>query len=122
MDPSWVEAITKWESPWSYRDIQVFLGFANFYRWFIYKYSAIAKPITDLLKGAKNGRKAGPFNWPEEAEQAMRRLCDAFTTAPLLRHYTPGLPTRLETDASMQGLAAIISQLFKDGLWHPIAF
>ena len=52
----------------------------------------------------------------------MRRLCDAFTTAPLLRHYTPGLPTRLETDALMQGLAAIISQLFEDGLWHPIAF
>ena len=122
MDPSRVEPITKWESPQSYRDVQVFLGFANFYRRFIHKYSSIAKPITDLLKGAKNGRKDGPFGWPEEAEQAMRRLCDAFTTAPLLRHYVPGLSTRLETDASMQGLAAIISQLFEDGLWHPIAF
>ena len=76
----------------------------------------------DLLKGAKNGRKDGPFSWPEEAEQAMHRLCDAFTTAPLLRHYVPGLPTRLETDASTHGLLVIILQLFKDGLWHLIAF
>jgi hypothetical protein len=51
------------------------------------------KPITNLLKGVKNGRKAGPFSWLEEAEQAIRRLCDAFIMAPLLRHYTPGLLT-----------------------------
>ena len=49
------------------------------------------KPITVLLKGVKNGRKARPFNWLEEAEQAIRRLCDTFTTVLLLQHYTPDL-------------------------------
>ena len=122
MDPRRVEAIAAWETPKSFRDVQVFLGFANFYRRFIHRYSVIAKPITDLLKGAKEGRKGGLFEWPEEAERAMRKLCAAFTTAPLLRYYSPDLSTRLETDASKNGLAAIISQLFEDAQWHPIAF
>jgi hypothetical protein len=35
MDPVRVKAIEEWPEPESYRDIQVFLGFVNFYRRFI---------------------------------------------------------------------------------------
>ena len=64
MDPRRVQTIKEWEDhpPRSYRDLQVLLGFCNFYRRFIKGYSAIARPLTFLLKGSKNGQKSGDFS------------------------------------------------------------
>ena len=45
-----IEAITQWPELESVRDIQVFLGFANFYRQFIQGFSQIAAPLTLILK------------------------------------------------------------------------
>ena len=63
MDPERVRTISEWKehSPASYRDVQVFLGFYNFYRRFIQGYSRIATPLTRLMKGSKDGRKTGEF-------------------------------------------------------------
>jgi transposase InsO family protein len=127
MDPKRVQTIKEWENhpPRSYRDLQVLLGFCNFYRRFIRDYSAIARPLTSLLKGSQNGRKSGDFNkeWGSQQYQAFLALLGAFQTAPLLRHYDPKLAIRLETDASDAALSSILSQLQKDtNQWHPIAF
>jgi hypothetical protein len=46
-----VQTILDWESLKSAKDVQVFLGFANFYRRFIRNFSGIAKPISETLKG-----------------------------------------------------------------------
>ena len=64
MDPSRIQTIKDWEQHplRSYRDLQVLLSFCNFYRRFIRNYSAIAKLLTSLLKGSKNGRKTGDFS------------------------------------------------------------
>ena len=48
MDPGKVQAITDWPEPRKVKDIQSFLGFANFYRHFIPDYSAIIIPLTHL--------------------------------------------------------------------------
>ncbi len=61
MEPDCVRTIAEWPEPESHRDIQVFLGFVNFYRRFISAFSKIAKPMTDILKGGKNRRFTGPF-------------------------------------------------------------
>ncbi len=61
MEPDRVRTIAEWPEPASHRDIQVFLSFANFYRRFISSFSRIAKPMTNMLKGGKNGRFSGPF-------------------------------------------------------------
>src|SRR5690606_8456252 len=50
MDPSKVSTVTEWPTPKCVKDIQAFLGFANFYRRFIKGFSAIVAPITRLLK------------------------------------------------------------------------
>jgi hypothetical protein len=127
MDPSRIETIKEWENhpPKSYRDLQVLLGFCNFYRRFIRNYSAIARPLTALLKGSVNGRKSGDFSkaWGSLQHQAFLNLLGTFQTAPLLRHYNPDLPIRLETDASDVALGGVLSQLQEDtNKWHPIAF
>ena len=45
-----IEAVRNWPEPKSVRDIQVFIGFANFYRRFIRGFSRIAAPLTSMLK------------------------------------------------------------------------
>jgi hypothetical protein len=122
MDPERVKAITEWPTLESFKDVQVFVGFANFYRRFITKFLVVIAPITDLLKGAVKGKKIGPFEWTDAAEMAKRQLCELFTSAPMLRHFDPTLKSRLETDASIRGVSGIFSQLHEDGNWHPVAF
>ena len=125
MDPSRVKTITEWKNtpPESYRDVQVLLGFCNFYRRFIKGYSTLAQPLTNLMKGSKNGKKVGDLKteWGQAQQEAFIALLSAFEEAPLLRHFDPDRPIRMETDASKSGLGAILSQLF-DGRWNPIAF
>src|SRR5436309_11956231 len=43
-----------WPIPRSVTDIQIFLGFANFYRRFIDGYSRVVMPITSLLRTKGN--------------------------------------------------------------------
>ena len=102
--------------------MQVFLGFVNFYRRFIHRYSQIATPLTNLLQGSKDGVKAGPFEWPDGAERAFRQLLNAFTDVPILRHFDPVRKIRVETDASNFAIAGILSQPDDEGHWKPVAF
>ena len=48
-----IRIILDWEPPTSIKEVQMFMGFANFYRQFIPNFSGICKPITDLLKGGE---------------------------------------------------------------------
>ena len=50
MEAERIEVVRKWPEPKSVWDIQVFLGFANFYRQFIQGFSRIAAPLTSMLK------------------------------------------------------------------------
>ncbi len=86
----------------------MFLGFANFYRRFIKWYAKIAGPLSDLLKGSKNGKKTGPFLLTTGAKAAFRLLCEAFTTAPMLRYFDPKLRIYIKTNTSTFAIAAIL--------------
>lgn len=121
MDLRRIEAITSWELPGSYHDIQVFLGFCNFYRRFIRNFSLLALPLTSLLKGSKNGRKPGAVCLSLAERLAFRRLLAAFQTAPLLRYFDPQKPIRLEPDASKYGMGGILSQPDNNNVYHPVA-
>ena len=59
MDKGKVQAILEWEEPRNVHDVQVFLGFANFYRRFILNYSKKATALTNLLK--KENKKNFPL-------------------------------------------------------------
>ena len=123
MDQRRVAAIQEWPRPNSYHDFQVFLGFVNFYQRFIHHYSQIAGPLTGLLKESQKGIKKGPFEWPEAAEDAFRRLREAFTKAPLLKHFDLNLSIWIETDALEYALAGILTQLQDNNKqWHLVAF
>ncbi|MBW0482150.1 hypothetical protein O181_021865 [Austropuccinia psidii MF-1] len=58
---------------------------------------------------------------PPEALSQFKILKEAFTTAPILSHFTPSLQTILETDSSDYALSALLSQV-DDSEKHPIGF
>ena len=84
MEQSCVDTIQQWPEPCTYQEVQVFLGFANFYRRFIANYSKIAAPLTAMLKGSKNGKKVGPYIITDEVWGAFKRLKNAFSSVPVL--------------------------------------
>ena len=61
MDPSKVSTILEWPEPCKIKDIQSFLGFANFYRRFISDYSKITVLLTRLTRKGTPPAKA-PLN------------------------------------------------------------
>lgn len=115
MDQKKVQAVTDWTVPKTVRDVQCFLGFANFYRIFIKNYSQIAAPLTRLTSKDK-------LEWNIQARQAFEELKLAFTTAPILVHPDFTKAFYLETDASDFALGAVLSQMGNDNKLHPVAF
>ena len=49
-----IKVVKNWPEPTSVRDIQVFIGFANFYQYFIRGFSRIAAPFTLMLKTTRS--------------------------------------------------------------------
>jgi hypothetical protein len=77
-------------------DVQVFLGFADFYRTFIEGYSGIAALLTDLTRKGD----FHTFEWSDAAGDAFTQLIAKFMEDPILAYFEPGLETVIETDAS----------------------
>ncbi|GJX22549.1 putative nucleotidyltransferase, ribonuclease H [Tanacetum coccineum] len=50
MDPSKVEAITKWPRPTTVIEVRSFLGLAGYYRCFVEGFSRLALPLTQLMR------------------------------------------------------------------------
>nr|GEU32761.1 hypothetical protein [Tanacetum cinerariifolium] len=68
MDPSKVEAITKWTRSKTVTEIRSFLGLASYYRRFVEGFSCLALPLTKLM------RKGEKFVWDEEREKSFEEL------------------------------------------------
>ncbi|GAA5878751.1 hypothetical protein JCM1840_006046 [Sporobolomyces johnsonii] len=116
MDPKKIDSVRSWPLPSNLREVQSFLGFANFYRRFIKDYSKIAHPLTRLTK------KDTAFDLDSAAIAAFTTLKGMFNGEQILCHFRPGMPIELETDASDFALGSVLSQRHEDGKLYPIAF
>ena len=67
-------------------------------------------------------RKGIPWHFTDECRSAFNALKKAFTSAPVLTHWMPGVPITVETDASDYALAAVLSVTTPSGELHPVAF
>jgi len=110
MEQSQVQTVQEWPEPITFHEVQVFLGFANFYHRFIARYSKIMGPLTAMLQGSKDGKKMGSYNMTPEARTAFCRLKAAFAATPVLQHFDPAKLIHLEMDASRFTIASILSQ------------
>lgn len=118
MDTKKVESVVEWPEPKTVKEVQSFLGFANFYRRFIEGYAKIARPLHDLT------RKGTEFVFDEKCKDAFDGLKRAMSTGPVLRHFDPELPIIVETDASDFALGAVLSQREGEGTGslRPVAY
>ena len=116
MDPAKVKTTQDWPKPQKVKDVQSFLGFANFYRHYIHNYSDIVVPLMCLTQ------KNTLWDFSDKCHLAFSLLKNAFTSALVLTHWHPELPLIVETDASEYTLAAILSIQEASGDIHPIAF
>ena len=98
MEEERIQAVKTWPEPKSIRDIQVFLGFANFYWRFIQGFSKIAAPLPSILKtttsspadGERTPKSPGNSNsLTPEAKLAFSRLRQGFIKTSILHHFDP---------------------------------
>jgi hypothetical protein len=111
-----VKAILDWPTPKSVKDVQRFMGLANYYRRFIKDFAKTARPLHDLV------RKDKEWQWTSKEQQTFNELKDKFTSVPLLVPPDMTLRFRIESDASDYATGAVLSQYCQDGNIRPVTF
>ena len=93
----------QWPIPTKKMDVQAFLGFANYYSGFIVNYSTKQHSLIDLTRDV-------PFTCEHTQHQAIKELRARFLSTPILTQFDRTFETIMETDASNQAIAGILSQ------------
>nr|GFC01220.1 putative reverse transcriptase domain-containing protein [Tanacetum cinerariifolium] len=104
MDPTKVEAITKWPRPTSVTEVRSFLGLASYHRRFVEGFSRLALPLTKLM------RKGEKFIWNEEREKSFEELKQCLVSAPVLTLLSGSGGFQIYSDASKKGLGCVLMQ------------
>lgn len=112
-DPNKLKAISCLPSPKDGKSLQRALGLLNSYRKFVPNYATLAVPLTRLT------RKGVIFRWTSNEETVFRKLIEEFTKNMSLAHFKQNAETILKTDASKEGIGAILLQLH-DNDWKII--
>eukprot|EP00731_Ephydatia_muelleri_P009168 Em0004g1506a len=115
-DPSKTEAVSKWPIPQNRKEVQQFLGLANYYRRFVKDFALISKPLQRLTE------KNAPFEWTIGCQNAFDELRKRLVSSPVLAY--PDYERRfiLDTDASDVGIGAVLSQVSDCGSERVIAY
>ena len=111
-----IKAVQKFPRPTSVENIRSFVGLSGYYRSFVRNFSGIARPLTKLLK------KDTDFVWGPQQEQAFNALKAALTETPVLVFPDYSKPFTLYTDASLQGLGAVLMQPDERGKMRVIGY
>ena len=109
-DPKKIQVIVDWPVPRTVHDVRSFLGFPNYYRKFMYRYSQIVKPLNKLISGENAKKKKAPVDWQNCHQEAFDKLKGLCSKAPILAYAYYTKPFRVYTDVSEIGLRAVISQ------------
>ena len=127
-----VEKVKNWPVPTSPKELHLFLGLASYYHQFIPRFDAIARCLHQLAGRAnhqksKNNEPASNsnrqnFTWTGEHQEAFGLLKSCLTSAPVLGYLDLSHTFELETETSLQGLGAILSQRDENGTSHVIAY
>ena len=111
-----VKAVECFPRPRDVKVLRRFLGMSSYYRKFIPKFAAIAEPLHRLT------RKEMKFTWSPDSQVAFDELKQKLCQAPVLEFPSFDKPYVLETDASIQGLGAVLSQPQTNGKNHPVSY
>lgn len=109
-------AIKNFPIPTTRKHIRQFLGKINFYHKFIPNAAKLLNVFHNLL------RKDVPFIWSTECQCVFKRLKEYLMSSPIVAIFDPNLPIVIYTDASGEGIRAILKQPQEDGIERPVAY
>ena len=119
MDLVKVSGVSEWPEPQNKREVQSFVGFVNFYQWFIKDFSHHAHALFDLTE------KDVGWRWGGLEQASFNKLKELITSTPVLIFPDDSLPYHIKADSSDTATRAVLSQQTSSengGKWHPIAF
>ena len=108
-DPKKMAAVTAWPTPKNPKEVRSFVGLCSYYHHFVRGFADIARP---LHRAAELGIG---FRWTDDCERAFKALKEALTSPPILAYPKDEGNFILDTDASGEGLGAVLSQV-QDGM------
>ena len=108
-DPSKTKKVADWPVPTTPKEVQQFLGFANYYRRFVKDFATIARPLHRLTE------KNNSFQWTPECQLSFEQLRNRLVSAPILAYPDFTKEFVLDTDASDVGIGAVLSQVTEKG-------
>jgi hypothetical protein len=106
-----IDSVDAMKPPTKVKELQMFLGFVNYFAVYIPFYTWITKPLYRLLS------KDTEWTW-EPLHQEAYELCKlALKSTPILGHPQDGRGYRLYTDASDFGIGAVLQQIQPIQIW-----
>jgi len=85
MEEEKVKEVLEWLTLKCIKDVQKFLGLANYYRQFIQGFASIVRPLHDMVK------KDRKWEWTEKQERTFEELKKRFMQEPDLHHINRSL-------------------------------
>ena len=108
-DPKKCALIRDIQPPRNVKQLQRFLGSANYYKRFSKGYSQIARPLFELLK------KDVKYEWNSQCQEAFQKLKDNLISPPILAYPDPSKDYIILCDASSFAVGFCLSQLNDEG-------
>ena len=131
-NPEKVAKIKDWPTPKTPKEVHSFVGLASYYRRFIPNFAKWAGPLHALIvpasfkqkirRGEMKKSDLPEFQWTLACQEGFDQLKKALTEAPVLAYPDYSKPFILETDASLKGLGAVLSQKGDDNEIRVIAY
>ena len=110
MEEEKVKGVLEWPTPKCVKDMQKFLGLANYYCRFIEGFALVARPLHDMVKKDKK------WDWTERQEKAFKELKEQFTKEPVLAAPDIDKKMRMEVDALDYMTVGVLSMECEDRL------
>ncbi|CAB3244666.1 unnamed protein product [Arctia plantaginis] len=109
-------SIRNFPTPKTQKNVRQFLGKINFYHEYIPRSAIILDPLHNLL------RKNQKFVWTEECQKSFDMIKNLLCSQPVLEIFDQNLTINIYTDASIEGVGAILKQIQPDGKEKPVAY
>ena len=108
MEKEKVQGVVEWPVPKSVKDVQKFLGLANYYRRFVKNFVKITRPLHEMI------RKEIKWSWEEKQQKAFEELKKRFTTELVLVMPDLDREMRVEADASDFAIGGVLLMKCED--------
>ena len=117
-DPTKVSAIQDMGKPANKQELQRFMGMVTYLAKWVPGFSQKTAPLRELLQ------EKNEWQWGIQQDMAFKELKKDLSTEPVLMFYNPRKQVRLSTDASKDGLGAVILQQDEgnEAQWKPVAY